>query len=80
MLLFADKAWKVAAAKAAMVNEKITYVLGKLNNKDYVILAEKRIGEFVARFGSGKAESCKTFLVLSGDSFSEMVLENPLNE
>ena len=26
--MFADKAWKVAAAKAAMVNEKITYVLG----------------------------------------------------
>jgi isoleucyl-tRNA synthetase len=79
VLLFADEAWKIAGAKAAMFNSKVTYVLGKLNS-DYVILAEKRIGEFIARVGSGKAENFKTLLVLTGDSLSDLVIENPVNE
>lgn len=31
-----------------------------------MILAEKRLGEFIARVGNGKSESFKTLLVLSG--------------
>jgi isoleucyl-tRNA synthetase len=44
-----------------------------------LLLAEKRIGEFIARVGNGKSDAFKTLLVVSGEQMSGMTAANPLN-
>jgi hypothetical protein len=42
------------------------------------MLAERRVGEFVARLGNGKLDSFKTLMVLSGEQMVGMAVTNPL--
>lgn len=42
------------------------------------MLAEKRLGEFVARIGSGKASIFNTMLVMSGDQMQGITVINPV--
>ena len=78
LLLWTDDCWKLEGAYAVAFNPSVTYMLVKYKN-DYLILAEKRLGEFVARVGNGKSDAFKTLLVLSGESFGGMTTRNPLN-
>jgi len=78
VLLWTEDCWKLEGAKGVAFNPTISYLLVKHNN-EYLILAEKRLGEFIARVGNGKAESFKTLLVLSGQSLNGMIVRNPLN-
>ena len=65
VLLWTEDCWKLEGANGVTFNPTISYLLVK-HNSDYLILAEKRLGEFIARVGNGKSESFKTLLVLSG--------------
>ena len=44
MLVFATEPWQLTAMNAAGINEDILYVLTKWKD-EYLILAEKRLGE-----------------------------------
>ena len=66
------------AAKAVLINDKKAYALVKHNN-EYLIIAEKRIGEFIARLGGGRANSFKTLVIMSGEALADTVVENPLD-
>lgn len=50
LLVFAPEPWKMLAMKSVAVNDKMTYVLAKWRD-DYVIVAEKRLGELQLRSG-----------------------------
>jgi isoleucyl-tRNA synthetase len=62
MLVFATEPWKLMGAQAIAINDKIMYALvkctykghqvGEDSHSEYLILAEKRIGEFLARGSS----------------------------
>ena len=65
LLLWTEDCWKLEGANGVAFNPTISCLLVK-HNSEYLILAEKRLGEFIARVGNGKAESFKTLLVLSG--------------
>lgn len=60
------------------VNEDLTYVLVKHHTGEYFILAEKRLGEFISRDNRKGEEPFKVLLAFSGDTLSEMRVENPL--
>jgi isoleucyl-tRNA synthetase len=55
LLVFCTEPWKLLGTQAIAINEKILYALVKCTYKypephsEYLILAEKRIGEFLAR-------------------------------
>ncbi len=93
LLVFCTEPWKLIGTQAVAINEKITYALVKCSYKgeedrdpEYLILAEKRIGEFLARGSSfyvtpgGKKESIelKTLMVMHGEQLKQIVLKNPL--
>lgn len=65
LLLWTEDCWKLEGANAVAFNPAIGYLLVK-HDSDYLILAEKRLGEFTARVANGKADSFKTLLVISG--------------
>jgi len=48
VLVFTEDAWQLCAAQAVAINDKVSYALVKHDN-EYLILAEKRIGEFISR-------------------------------
>jgi len=66
LLLWTEECWKLQGARAVSYNPKLNYILVK-HKQDYLLLAEKRLGEFIARLGDGKAESFKPLLVMSGE-------------
>ena len=74
VLVFCKEPWHVAGLKAVGLNENIIYVLTKHQN-EYLILAEKRLGEFQLRTG----HKFKKLLTFNGDLMDELVLQNPLN-
>ena len=78
LLTWTDDCWKLEGANAVAFNPSIGYLLVKYKS-DYLILAEKRMGEFIARVANGKTDSFKTLLALSGDSLNGMTARNPLN-
>lgn len=76
--MWTEDCWKLEGANGVTFNPTISYLLVKHKN-DYLILAEKRLGEFIARVGNGKSDSFKTLLVLNGQSLNGMTVRNPLN-
>jgi isoleucyl-tRNA synthetase len=42
------------------------------------MLAEKRIGEFVARLGNGKSDSFQTLMAVSGEQMVGMTVKHPI--
>ncbi len=78
MLLWTEDCWKLEGACAVAFNPAIGYLLVK-HKSDYLIFAEKRLGEFIARVANGKADAFKTLLVISGHSLSGMTARNPMN-
>lgn len=63
------------------VNPKLSYVLAKVD-KEYLILAEKRVGEFIARHQMSSSRPAKdifkTLLMFQGDTLDKMRVEHPL--
>ncbi len=49
MLAFTGESWQLCGANAVAINDKLSYILVK-QGKEYLILAEKRLGEFISRF------------------------------
>jgi isoleucyl-tRNA synthetase len=47
-LVFTTEPWTLTGTHAVAVNEKLIYALGKWQD-EYLIIAEKRIGEFLVR-------------------------------
>ena len=78
MLMWTEDNWKLANAKAVQFNPKLSYVVAE-HKGETLILAEKRVGEFVARLGNGKPDSFETLMVLSGEQMPGMTVRNPLN-
>ena len=94
LLVFATEPWKLVGTQAIAINEKIMYALVKCSYKsdaserepEYLIMAEKRIGEFLARGSSfyvtpgGRKESIelKTLMLMQGEQLKNMVVRNPL--
>ena len=93
LLVFCTDPWKLIGTQAVAINEKIMYALVKCTYKgdedrepEYLIIAEKRIGEFLARGSSfyvtpgGKKESIdlKTLMLMHGEQLKTMILKNPL--
>ena len=81
MLVFTPESWQICAAKAVAINDKLSYILVKQGN-EYLILAEKRLGEFIARFANGRqpATQFKTLMVFSGAELADVQLERPFGE
>jgi len=77
-LLWTDENWKLAGAKAIAYNPLLNYIIVEHKNENFLV-AEKRLGEFVARLGNGKSDSFKIKMVLSGDQLLGMTAQNPLN-
>jgi len=78
MLVFTKDAWQLAGASAVAVNETLTYVLVK-HKGEYLILAEKRLGEFISRIDQVPGEPpFKTLLAFGGETLAGMKIENPL--
>ena len=75
VLVFCSEPWKVTAMNAACLNENILYVLAKWQD-EYVIVAEKRLGELQLRTGT----KFKKLLTFTGDTIDELVLEHPLDQ
>jgi isoleucyl-tRNA synthetase len=76
VLVFTKDNWKLAGAQAVAVNEDYTYVIVKHHTGEYYIIAEKRLGEFISR--DSHPDPFKILLAFSGDTLSEMKVENPL--
>ena len=53
MLVFTEEAWQLCGAKAVAINDRLSYILVK-QNEDYLILAEKRLGEFISRYTNSR--------------------------
>ena len=51
VLVFTGDTWQLCGATAVAINDRLSYVLVK-QAKDYYILAEKRLGEFISRMTS----------------------------
>ena len=69
LLVFAPEPWKMLATKSVAVNDKMTYVLAKWRD-EYVIVAEKRLGELQLRTG----HTFKKLLVFEGETLCEILL------
>jgi isoleucyl-tRNA synthetase len=93
LLVFCTEPWKLIGTQAVAINEKIMYALVKCTYKgeedrdpEYLIIAEKRIGEFLARGSSfyvtpgGKKESIdlKTLMIMHGEQLKYIFLSNPI--
>ena len=76
MLVFTEDAWQLCAAQAVAINENLSYALVKYKS-EYLILAEKRIGEFVSRLSRSSENAFKTLMVFGGDVLSGMTFERP---
>ena len=74
LLVFCTEPWKVTGMKAVALNENILYVLAK-HDQDYVIVAEKRLGELQMRTG----KPFKKLLSFNGDALNELEVYNPIN-
>ena len=87
LLVFCTEPWKLIGTQAVAINEKIMYALVKCTYKgdedrdpEYLIIAEKRIGEFLARGSSfyvtpgGKKESIelKTLMIMHGEKLKSI--------
>jgi len=72
VLVFCKEPWKVVGMSAATVNENLLYVLAKWR-EEYVIVAEKRLGELQMRTG----HKFKKLLAFNGDALDELVLAHP---
>lgn len=81
MLVFTDDAWQLGGAKAVCINDRLSYILVK-QNKDYFIMAEKRLGEFTSRFSNSRdpKSAFKTVMVFSGSELEGCTLERPFGE
>ena len=81
MLVFTDEAWRLCGAKAVAINDRLSYILVK-QGAEYLILAKKRLGEFISRFTNARdpKTTFKTLMVFSGAELSDMVLERPFGE
>jgi isoleucyl-tRNA synthetase len=73
LLVFTSEPWTLTGTHAVAVNEKVLYALGKWKD-EHLIIAEKRIGEFLARTNT----EFKVLHVFQGESLSEMTLSHPL--
>jgi isoleucyl-tRNA synthetase len=73
LLVFCSEPWKVTGMKAVGLNENILYVLAK-HDQDYVIVAEKRLGELNMRTG----KPFKKLLSFNGDALDELEVHNPI--
>ena len=67
-MVFCDEAWQLCGTQAIAVNDGISYALVK-HRGEYLIMAEKRIGEYVSRytFPEDPESSFKTIMMFSGD-------------
>jgi isoleucyl-tRNA synthetase len=77
LLIWTEDCWKLQGAKAVTFNPDLSYLLVKYKD-DYLIVAEKRLNEFIARVANGKSDAFKTLLVLAGSSLQDMTARNPL--
>ena len=75
LLVFCTEPWRVTGMKAVGINENVLYVLAK-HNQDYVILAEKRLGELQMRTG----KPFKKLLTFNGDALDEISVMHPIND
>lgn len=75
LLVFCTDPWTVTGMKAVGLSENLLYVLAK-HNSDYVILAEKRLGELQMRTG----KPFKKLLTFNGDALDEIVVYHPMNQ
>ena len=55
----------------------MSYIVVEHNSNRYLV-AEKRLGEFIARVGGGKKDSFKTLMVLDGSQLEGMTCKHPL--
>ena len=74
LLVFCTEPWKMIGMNSVALNEKVLYVLAKCG-KDFVIVAEHRLGELQLRTG----KTFKKLLAFDGDALDELVLEHPLS-
>lgn len=77
ILLWTEDSWRLIGAKAVSYNPQLNYVVVQHGDQHFM-LAEKRLGEFVARIGSGKASIFNTMLVMSGDQMQGITVINPV--
>ena len=95
MLVFCQEPWKLLGTQGIAINDKIMYALIKCTYKspgsldephtEYLILAEKRIGEFLARGnyyvtpgGKKLSMDIKTLILMQGEQLKELTVKNPL--
>lgn len=78
MLMWTEDSWKLGGAKACAYNSRLNYVVVEHRGQQYM-MAEKRVGEFVARVGLGKQESFRPLMVLAGEQLVGMTVLNPLS-
>ena len=76
LLVFTSEPWHILAGKAVALNEKLQYALIRYDHNEYLILAEKRLGEFKARLTPGK--DLKTLLLMTGEQLKDLKLYHPL--
>ena len=62
LLVFCTEPWKLTGTHGVAINEGLTYALGKFG-EEYLIMAEKRIAEFVMR----TKKEFKTLIIFPGD-------------
>lgn len=81
VLVFTSESWQLCAANAVAINDKLSYILVKHGN-EYLIMAEKRLGEFISRFTSNRDAKTqfKTLMVFSGAELIDMQIERPFGE
>ena len=53
VLVFTNETWQLCAANAVAINDKLSYILVK-HRDEYLIMAEKRLGEFISRFTTNR--------------------------
>jgi isoleucyl-tRNA synthetase len=51
LLVFCTEPWKLTGTQGVAINDKLSYAVGKWKD-EYLIIAEKRVSEFVERTGS----------------------------
>ena len=78
LLVFTDNAWHLCAANALAINDRLSYILVR-QGKEYYILAEKRLGEFISRFQDPRSAKSifKTVMVIQGAELADMEVERP---
>ena len=78
--MFTKEAWQLCGANAIAINDKLSYILVK-HADEYLILAEKRLGEFISRYSNGQDPKTqfKTLMVFSGAELVDMTLERPFD-